>query len=54
MMKMNTQFGDITITDENKTITNDALKKEIDDKLVDGKKANIFVEDEMWKEIDKE
>lgn len=54
MMTMKTQFGDMTITDDNRTIADEKLKKEINDKMVDGKEAKIFIVDEtLPKELDK-
>lgn len=45
MMTMKTQFGNMTITDDNKTIANERLQKEINDSLIDDKKAE-FVDSE--------
>lgn len=54
MMKMNTQFGDMIITDDNKTIVNEQLQKEISDKMIDGKEAHFSIIDEnVFKELDK-
>lgn len=56
MMKMKTQFGDMTITDDNKTIADRKLQKEINDKMVDGKEAKFSIVDEdifAPKELDK-
>lgn len=54
MMKMKTQLGDMIITDDNKTIANEQLKKEINDKMIDGKEARFSIIDEnIFKELDK-
>lgn len=55
MMKMKTQFGDMTITDDNKTIANEELQKEINDSMIENKKAE-FIKSEMFevsKSLDK-
>lgn len=41
MMTMKTQFGDMTITDDNKTIADEKLQKEINNSLIDNKKAEF-------------
>lgn len=54
MMSMQTQFGNMTITDDNKTIADKDLQKEINDKMLYGKKAIFSIIDEnIPKEIDK-
>ena len=56
MMKMQTQFGEMTITDDNKTIADEKLQKEINDKMVNGKEAKFSIIDEnafVPKELDK-
>jgi len=54
MMKMNTQFGDMVLTDDNKTIVNEELKKEIEDKIQDNKKPELIIQDsQIDKEVDK-
>ena len=50
MMTMKTQFGDMTITDDNKTIANERLQKEINDSIVDDKKPEFI---KNTKELDK-
>lgn len=46
MLQMPTQFGNMTITDNNETIVSEALKKEIEDNLEDGtKKPELKIED---------
>jgi hypothetical protein len=56
MMRMNTQFGDMVITDDNKTLVSDELKKEIEDKKVRGTRAEMDILDEAanpLKDMDK-
>lgn len=55
MMSMKTQFGDMIITDNNKTIADEQLQKEINDKMIDGKKVKFSINDELFvpKELDK-
>ena len=55
MMTMKTQFGDMIITDDNKTIANEQLQKEINDSMVDDKKAEFtkLETPEISKELDK-
>jgi hypothetical protein len=52
---MRTQFGDMIITDDNKTIASETLQKEINDNMVDGKKAQFSITDEniFAKKLDK-
>lgn len=46
MLQMPTQFGNMTITDNNDTIVTEALKKEIEDNLEEGtKKPELKLED---------
>lgn len=46
MLQMPTQFGNMTITDNNETIVSEALKKEIEDNLEDDtKKPELKIED---------
>ena len=46
MLKMPTQFGNMTITDNNDTIVTEALKKEIEDNLEEGSnKPELKLED---------
>ena len=46
MLQMPTQFGNMTITDNNETIVSEALKKEIEDNLEEGtKKPELKIED---------
>lgn len=54
MMSMKTQFGNLTITDDNKTIADEQLQKEIKDKMIDGKDPKFTITDENSnKELDK-
>ena len=54
MMSMKTQFGNMIITDDNKTIADENLQKEIKDKMLDGKTAIFSIVDEnVFKELDK-
>lgn len=56
MMSMKTQFGNMTITDDNKTIADEQLQKEIKDKALDGKSPQFtFVDEAAFapKELDK-
>lgn len=46
MMNMKTQFGDMVITDDNKTIADEKLQKEINDAMLDNKKAE-FIKPEL-------
>lgn len=46
MMSMRTQFGNMTITDDNKTIADKELQKEINDKILDNKEVEFSVTDE--------
>lgn len=52
MMTMRTQFGDMTITDDNKTIADEKLQQEINNTILDDKKPE-FTTSEMTKELDK-
>lgn len=46
MLQMATQFGNMTITDNNDTIVTEALKKEIEDNLEEGSnKPELKLED---------
>ena len=46
MLTMPTQFGNMTITDNNHTIVTEAIKKEIEDNLEEGtKKPELKLED---------
>ena len=46
MLQMPTQFGNMTITDNNDTIVTEALKKEIEDNLEEGSnKPDLKLED---------
>lgn len=46
MLTMPTQFGNMTITDNNDTIVTEALKKEIEDNLEEGtNKPELKLED---------
>lgn len=47
MMKMQTQFGEMVITDENQTIVSEELKKEIEDNCTDDKKPNLVINDKQ-------
>ena len=48
MLQMPTQFGNMTITDNNETIVSEALKKEIEDNLEDGTtKPELKLEDSV-------
>ncbi len=47
MMTMKTQFGNMTITDDNKTIANEELQKEINDSMIENKKAE-FIKPEIF------
>lgn len=42
MMSMKTQFGDMIITDDNKTIAGERLQKEINDAMTDNKKPEYI------------
>ena len=54
MMKMRTQFGDMVFTDDNKTIADEKLQKEINSKMIDGKEAKFSINDENTsKKLDK-
>lgn len=43
MLKMRTQFGDMTITDDNQTIADEELQKEINNKVLDDKKVKFSI-----------
>ena len=45
MLQMQTQFGNMTITDNNETFVSKALKQEIEDNLEDNKKPELKLED---------
>lgn len=48
MLQMPTQFGNMTITDNNDTIVTEALKKEIEDNLEEGSnKPELKLEDSV-------
>ena len=48
MLQMPTQFGNMTITDNNDTIVSEALKKEIEDNLEEGtRKPELKLEDSV-------
>ena len=48
MLQMSTQFGNMTITDNNDTIVTEALKKEIEDNLEEGSnKPELKLEDSV-------
>lgn len=55
MMSMKTQFGDMTITDDNKTIADENLQKEINNSMIDNKKAEFITPEllEIPKSLDK-
>lgn len=55
MMSMKTQFGDMVITDDNKTIADEKLQKEINDTMLDNKKAEFITPEllEIPKSLDK-
>lgn len=46
MLTMNTQFGDMVLTDDNKTLVNQQLANEINDKEVRGRRANMYIYDD--------
>ena len=52
MMKMKTQFGDMVITDDNKTIADENLQKEINNNIVNDRKIE-FISVDIAKELDK-
>lgn len=47
MMTMKTQFGDMTITDNNQTIVTDELKKEIEKECIDNKTPELVINDKQ-------
>lgn len=55
MMNMKTQFGDMIITDDNKTIADENLQKEINDTILDNKKVEFINPEltEISKPLDK-
>lgn len=44
MMTMDTQFGKMIITDDNKTIAPEVLQKEIQDSIQEGKRPEFITE----------
>lgn len=55
MMSMKTQFGDMIITDDNKTIAGEKLQKEINNIMTDNKKPEFTNPEllEITKSLDK-